>query len=575
MTIANSTRNGTLPHTRKNGKRTTSPDGSRPLSVAFVSTAIPRQCGIATFTADLVAAVRAADPSTRTSIVAIDEPDSTRQYGPEVRLRIRQGDPDSYRAAALALNHTHIDVVHIQHEFGLYGRWIDGEFEDHLVPFLEAIRKPVVTTLHTVPVECHSSVKEAIRAIARHSRALIVMASLAAWLLKHEYGVGDTPIEIVPHGVPSINGRGSRRLKERLGLKGKKVISTFGLLDPRKGLEYMIRAMPTILSRYPDTVYLIVGRTHPELVRREGEKYRAELVQLQQSLGLEKNVIFINEYLTQRQIVDYLLATDIYVTPYLDPNQITSGTLAYALGAGKAIISTPYLHAVEALGEQRGILVDFRDSWALARSVLAILDDADLKARLEQNAYQWGRDTSWPRVGRKHLEYMRWVTGLGAKPEPPAETEGIPVVQPRRDENGVRHLRLANLTRHDQSPYRARYAAQKYDVDADPAGVVAPVLADPEEVREIAYRTVDALVARGYDGAVIGGRADVVCYLREALYAAGLRCFSVDTRRSLTRDRVVESAPLGLIEILPPKSQPPVSERSLRARQLTGTVAGD
>jgi len=378
------------------------------MKVAFVATKVPRRCGIATYTEDLRAAVQAADPTVRTVHAAIDEASAMRAYSADVRWRIRQGDPASYRAAATALNASGVDVVNLQHEFGLYGSWTDGVFSDHLSPFLDELRVPLVATLHSLPPEPSESMRDAIRAIAARADAVVVMAQLAARLLAGRYGVTKKPV-VIPHGMPAVVRSGRHRLKRQLGIDGRTVISTFGLVDPRKGLEYMIEAMPEIVERFPTCIYLIVGQTHPELQRKDGEAYRNTLCALVERLGLGDHVGFVNQYLTQREIVDHLIASDVYVTPYLDPNQITSGTLAYALGAGKAIVSTRYLHATEALAEDRGILVDFRSAAQLATGVLEILSDPARKERMERHAYAYGAESAWPAVGRHTLELMREV----------------------------------------------------------------------------------------------------------------------------------------------------------------------
>jgi glycosyltransferase involved in cell wall biosynthesis len=236
---------------------------------------------------------------------------------------------------------------------------------------------------------------------------VVVMAERARSLLLQDYGVAEDHVCVVPHGVPPVQPHGRTRIKEQFDLSGRTIITTFGLVDPRKGLEYMIEAMQEVRQYDPTALYLVVGKTHPELVRREGEGYRRQLWQLAKDRGLQHHVEFVDEYLTQAQIVEYLLASDVYVTPYLDPQQITSGTLAYALGAGKAIISTPYLHAVEVLTADRGLLVPFRSQSALAEATLRILGDPELKRRLEHEAYAYGRETAWPRVGERMLAVLR------------------------------------------------------------------------------------------------------------------------------------------------------------------------
>ncbi|MEA2640381.1 MAG: hypothetical protein QOF51_1775, partial [Chloroflexota bacterium] len=377
-------------------------------SIAFVATCPPRQCGIATYSKDLERALKAAAESIRISWAAINEATSVHAYGPEVKWRIHQGDPQSYRSTAEQLNRAPIDVVSLQHEFGLYGIW--GEpYEDHLPGFLDVLAKPLVATLHSVLPDPTPSIRASIRRIGERSGQVVVMAERARTLLVDDYGIAPGKIAVIPHGVPPVEPHGRTMLKKQLGLLGRTIVTTFGLVDPRKGLEYMIEAMDEVRRLEPNALYLIVGKTHPELVRREGETYRKQLWQLVQDRGLEAHVAFVDEYLSQRQIVDYLLASDVYVTPYLDPNQITSGTLAYALGAGKAIVSTPYPHAAEVLVDGRGLLVDFRSAAQLAAATLRILREPDLKQQLERKAYAYGRETAWPRVGERMLEVLHSV----------------------------------------------------------------------------------------------------------------------------------------------------------------------
>jgi glycosyltransferase involved in cell wall biosynthesis len=384
------------------------PRASTDLKIVFVSSSLPRRCGLATFSADLMAAVKVADPRVTCLVAAIDEPDGFRRYGGEVRWRIRQGDASSYCAAAEAINCTNADIVNVQHEFGLYGTWTDGVYNDHLRLFLQTLRKPVVTTLHTVPPEPTPSMQEAIRSASELSDTIVVMASTAAAILADRYGIADVPV-VIPHGMPAIQPGGRVRMKKKLGASGRTIISTFGLVDPRKGIEYMIEAMPAIVATHPRALYVVAGQTHPELRRHDGEKYRNQLIETVKRLGLQNHVSFIDEYMAQRDIIELLLASDVYVTPYLDPQQITSGTLAYALGAGKAIVSTAYLHAREALADGRGIQVPFRDSAALAQAVTSLLDHPDSKHALERASYAYASDMSWPRTGEHWLALMRLI----------------------------------------------------------------------------------------------------------------------------------------------------------------------
>jgi glycosyltransferase involved in cell wall biosynthesis len=328
------------------------------------------------------------------------------------------------RHAVIVVDAVAPDAVETELVLKVDGVWSDGVYDDHCVPFLEALQKPVITTLHTVLPEPEPQIRETVRRIAERSTRVVVMAETAARLLGDVYGIKQRPV-VIQHGMPAIVPRGRHRLKRQLGVDHRTILSTFGLVDPRKGLEYMIAAMPEVVSRHPSALYLIVGQTHPELLKKAGEQYRNELVYKIESSRMSDHVRFVNQYLTQREIVDYLLATDVYVTPYLDLNQITSGTLAYALGAGKAIVSTRYLHAAEALADGRGLLVDVRDADGLARAVLAILDDPALKAELERRAYDFGKEMAWPNVGRRVLALTREILELQpvSSPLEPVETD--------------------------------------------------------------------------------------------------------------------------------------------------------
>jgi predicted GH43/DUF377 family glycosyl hydrolase/glycosyltransferase involved in cell wall biosynthesis len=381
--------------------------------------------------------VRATDSSATCQIAAIEEPSVLRPYRSEVRWRIRQGDPQSYRAAARAINASNVDAINVEHEFGLYGtwkepalvagRWTDSVYEDHLRGFLEELRKPVVTTMHTVLPTPSPSLRDAVRSIDELCDAVIVMAVSAVPILADDYGLSRAPL-VIPHGMPVIAPRGRRRFKAKLGVEGRTIISTFGLVDPRKGLEFMIAAMPTVVQQHPDALYLIAGQTHPDLLRVQGEDYRNTLIAQIRSLQMDDHVAFIDQYMSQPDIIELLLATDVYVTPYLDPNQITSGTLSYALGSGKAVVSTRYVHAAEALADGRGVLVDFRDAAQLAAAVTGILDDPVAKASMEQAAFAYAGDATWPRSARALLDVLTGIRASRAASGPP-----VRAVAPQRD----------------------------------------------------------------------------------------------------------------------------------------------
>jgi beta-1,2-mannobiose phosphorylase / 1,2-beta-oligomannan phosphorylase len=482
-----------------------------------------------------MAAVKAADPTITTRIAAIDEPNEVRPYGSEVRWRIQQGDVESYRAAAAGINASNVDVVNVQHEFGLYGTWADGVYTDHLSPFLRDLDKPVVTTLHSVPPEPSPSMRDAIRSIVALSDRTVVMADAAVGLLAARYGISEA-VTVIPHGMPAIEPHGRVRMKEKLGVAGRTLISTFGLVDPRKGLEYMVEAMPAIRAAHPSVLYLIAGQTHPELIRRDGERYRNQLLAEVERLGLKGHVSFLDLYLAQRDIIELLLATDVYVTPYLDPQQITSGTLAYALGAGKAIVSTGYLHAVEALAEGRGLLVGFRDAPQLAAAVGSLLDDPAKKRALETAAYAYAKDMAWPRAGERWAELMHQVDGaarpvritpvpelvrdLGARlaNNPILTTADVPPSQPELEVMSVFNAAAARVG--DETILLLRVAERPRALEGPaPAGAVTIDLAHPEAGLEPLPAGIDGadLIGFTYLDAAQSPPAVIVSHVRRDL----------------------------------------------------------
>ncbi|MFN0093859.1 MAG: glycosyltransferase [Dehalococcoidia bacterium] len=339
---------------------------------------------------------------------AITREGATDRYGDSVCWRVTQGSGSSFRALASDLNKSDVDLVSVQHEFGLYGGW-DGTYTDHLGPFLAMLHKPAITTFHTVLPAPEPAQLAAVCDIAARSAAVIVMTDVAQRLLVTVYGLPAGKIHVIPHGVPVMRPGLHPEVRARLGLAGRTVITTFGLVDPRKGIEFMVEGMATVAQRDPRALYLVLGKSHPELVAREGERYRATIEDLVARRGLQGHVRLVNRYLAEEDIVDYLEATDVYVTPYLDPNQITSGTLAYALGAGRAIVSTSYLHAVEALDRGRGLLVDFRSAGSLSAAVLRVIEEPGLRSDLERSAHAWGATTYWPQVARTTAALFRRV----------------------------------------------------------------------------------------------------------------------------------------------------------------------
>jgi glycosyltransferase involved in cell wall biosynthesis len=327
-------------------------------------------------------------------------------YAADVAWQVTQGDPDSYRRLAEDLNGAEVDVVLLQHEFGLFGVW-GPTFDDHLVEFMQTIEVPVVAILHSVPPDPSASVRAAVRMLGLRSAQLIVMAEFAKSLLVDRYGLDAAGVAVIPHGVPSPPTIERNRIRRTLGVADHQLITTFGFLDPHKGLEHMIAAMSSVVERFPLAQYVIVGRTHPELARRDGEAYRRrlEIDVAQRHLGA--NITFVDEYVSLDQIVEYLAASDVYVTPYLDMNQVTSGTLAYALGQGRAVVSTPYIHATEALAEGRGIIVPPAQSAPLAEAVTGLLARPIYRRAMEARARTYGASMAWPVVAAQTLRVLR------------------------------------------------------------------------------------------------------------------------------------------------------------------------
>ena len=387
--------------------------GTRPLNVVLVGSYPPRRCGIGTFTADLSRSLT--HVGHHVHVVAIQPPGEAYAYPRNVIGRIIEGYPTDYSRAADLAAEVSADVICLQHEYSLWGRWgphgPETDYAQDLIQAASTLRKPipVVTTLHTIRPQPGPAEEEVLSRLIKNSRATVVMVRMGAMILMDDYHIPLDSVVRIQHGVPMVDSQPRRYFKRRLGLENRTIVSTFGLLDPRKGIEYAIRALKRVVDRHPEVLYLVVGETHPELRKHAGEQYRNQLQSLVRELGLENNVCFVNQYLSDREVIDYLQASDIYVTPYLDRNQITSGTLAFAVGTGKAIISTPYPHAVEALAEGRGLVCELRSAQALGHCLLLMLDNPELRMRFEQRTAEYGRRSFWPAIGRRYAELFERV----------------------------------------------------------------------------------------------------------------------------------------------------------------------
>lgn len=373
---------------------------SKVRKVAFVGDYIPRKCGIATFTADVFKAVTGYREDMHGIVISVNDTEEGYDYPEEVRFEIPEKDITSYQRAADFLNINNVDVVCLQHEFGIYG----GPAGSHILALLRELRIAVVTTLHTVLHNPNQEQRRVMQELIRHSTRLVVMTPTGEKFLREIYNAPESKIDLIPHGIPDMPFVDPNFYKDQFGVEGKLVILTFGLLSPSKGIEYALRALAKVVVKHPNVVYIILGATHPHLLREQGETYRISLERLAKDLKIEKNVIFYNRYVTLEELKEFIAAADIYITPYLNEDQITSGTLSYAFGAGKATISTPYWHARDLLSDHRGILVPFRDSDAIADAIIELIEDEPKRHAIRKNAYLSAREMVWQHVGHLYIK---------------------------------------------------------------------------------------------------------------------------------------------------------------------------
>ncbi len=410
---------------------------SLPSRIAVIGNYLPRQCGIATFTTDLCAAIAAEYGAAKLLALPVNDTEQGYEYPARVRWSLAQDDLNSYSDAAEFLNFNNIDMVCLQHEYGIFG----GPAGSHILELLRGLKMPLVTTLHTVLREPNPDQLMVMKDIAELSDRLIVMSELSSQFLQEIFKVPGSKIDMVPHGVPDLPFLDPNFYKDRFGVEGKAVLLTFGLLSPNKGIENVIKALPQILTKHKNVAYIVAGATHPHVLRRDGDRYRASLQALAKEVGVEGNVIFYDRFVSPEEMAEFIGAADIYITPYRFEAQVVSGTLAYALGAGKAIISTPYWHAIELLDDRRGALVPFQNPDAIAQKTIELLDTPAIRHAMRKRAYLFARDMVWKRVAQGYMEsFSRVRSDRMESPRVQFAARAIPKVLDELPELKLGHL---------------------------------------------------------------------------------------------------------------------------------------
>ncbi len=461
-------------------------------TVAVIGNYLPRRCGIATFTADFAEGLTAVAANVNCWAVAMNDSPKGYQYPSRVRFEINQNRPSEYEQAADFLNMNRVDIVSLQHEYGIFG----GQRGSYILTLLEDLQMPVVTTLHTILNEPTRQEREIINKLAILSDKLVVMSRKGETFLREIYGIPEKKIAVIPHGIPNSPFVDPTFFKDKFGVPGKTVILTFGLLSPGKGIEYMISALPKIVETHPEVIYFIAGATHPHVKQSQGEDYRLSLHRLAKELGVDEHVVFYDSFVPVEELVEFIGATDIYVTPYLNEKQIVSGTLAYSLGMGKAVVSTPYWHAQELLADGRGKLVPFRDSSAIAKEIINLLNNPEQRNTMRKNAYLLGREMTWEKAALRYLDLFRQVKDEQTRKHIPGpRLKTLKERRQRLPEISLNHMKI--LTDDTGIMEHAKYTVPSrvhgYCVDDNARALIVSVLASsfgPDSA------DVDYLVAR-------------------------------------------------------------------------------
>lgn len=451
-------------------------DSDDGIAVAFVATYGPRRCGIATFTADLAAAVASSDGRARPMVLAITEPSGQHQYPNEVEFEIRQNVKADYARAAEFVNYSRVRLVSIQHEYGIFG----GDDGGYILDFVRALRAPVAVTLHTVLKHPSPNQAAILKTLSAMCAQIIVMSEVARDLLASSYDVRGPIVKIIPHGIPVMDPSADRQaLKTQFCVSGRRLLLTFGLLSPNKGIETVIRALPTVVREFPDLMYFVVGATHPAVLRREGEAYRTMLEREAEKLGVREHLAFRGQFVSSEELRQYLQAADIFVSPYLNEAQVTSGALSYAMGAGAAVVSTPYWHAQELLADRRGYLFPFNDHVALSDVLLDLCRSPSKLQTVRDAALAFAHSMAWPRIGDVYFDLIRATVGAASSPR------AFDIVREPSTASSLPELRLDHLLRMtddtgiiQHATYSVPARRSGYCVDDNARALIVAVQAD-------------------------------------------------------------------------------------------------